>query len=215
MTCPATNPTHEPSASLQAPPPLDSAMSGCLPQSSSDPSLHAGGDRRLLAASKEILLQGCALLGELSPTLYAEKVPEVFNASIGAHYRHCLDHFASLLDGLETQRVDYDDRARDPQLEKNPELAQAMTLHLLRRLELLPPGSLASPVSVRSEVSYDDESAPVTRSTLGRELAYAIAHSIHHYALISVIARLLHIPLPSNFGIAPSTVTHLQTLAGH
>lgn len=215
MTCPATNPTHEPSVPLQTPPPLDSATAGCPPQSSGDPSLHADGDRQLLAASMEILLQGDALLGELSPTTYAEKVPEVFNASIGAHYRHCLDHFASLLDSLETQRVDYDDRARDPQLEKDPESAQAMTRQLLRRLELLPPGSLASAVSVRSEVSYDNADAPVTRSTLGRELVYAIAHSIHHYALISVIARLLKVPLPSNFGVAPSTVTHLQTVAGH
>ncbi|MEN9677601.1 MAG: hypothetical protein RIS76_3497 [Verrucomicrobiota bacterium] len=210
MKCPATDATNEASVpTLQVPPPLNSKPTGHPPAPLGD-----DGARRILAASMEILHQGVALLGGLSPEVYAAKVPEVFNASIGAHYRHCLDHVASLLDGFGTQRVDYDDRARDPQLEREPEFARAMTRQLLNRLELLPPGSLASPVSVRCEVSYGSGDAPVTQSTLGRELVYAIAHGIHHYALISVIARLLNVPLPPNFGVAPSTVTHLQTVAG-
>ena len=54
----------------------------------------------------------------------------------------------------------------------------------------------------------------MTGSTFGRELVYAIAHAIHHYALISVMARLLDVRLPPHFGIAPSTVAHEARMAG-
>ena len=39
-------------------------------------------------------------------------------------------------------------------------------------------------------------------------MVYSIAHAIHHYALISVMARLMEVKLPMNFGVAPSTVAH-------
>ena len=161
----------------------------------------------------DILHQGDGLLEALSPEVYAARVPVAFNASIGGHYRHCLDHFASLLDGMGCARVDYDHRGRDPRLEREPEIARSVTRQLLRRLEGLSPGALDAPVSTRCEVSYTHGDAPVTQSTLGRELVYAIAHGIHHYALIAVIARLLNAALPAHFGVAPSTVAHGQTLA--
>jgi uncharacterized damage-inducible protein DinB len=154
------------------------------------------------------------LLGSLSPELYAAKVPVVFNASIGGHYRHCLDHFTSLLDGIGERAVDYDHRARDPRLERDPKLARDITRQLQQRLESLEPAALATPVAARCEVSYEHGDSPVTQSSLGRELVYAIAHGIHHYALISVMARLLNATLPPNFGVAPSTVAY-QHAAPH
>ena len=39
-------------------------------------------------------------------------------------------------------------------------------------------------------------------------MVYAIAHAIHHYALISVMSRLMDANLPEHFGVAPSTVAH-------
>ena len=48
----------------------------------------------------------------------------------------------------------------------------------------------------------------MTGSTFGRELVYAIAHAIHHYALISIMAGLMGAKLPKHFGVAPSTVAH-------
>ena len=63
------------------------------------------------------------------------------------------------------------------------------------------------------EVSYEPGNSPVTQSSLGRELVYAIAHGIHHYALISVMARLLNAELPPHFGVAPSTVAHQRNVA--
>ena len=169
--------------------------------------------RRILAAAVGLLRQGEDLLSTLGPDRYAQKVRVAFNGSIGGHYRHCLDHFASLLAGLEGGLVDYDHRERDVRLEADPERAREVTRNVRERLEALEPEQLHTPVWSRCEVSYVAGASPLTRSTLGRELVYVIAHGIHHYALIAVMAQVLEIPLPAQFGVAPSTLEHQRSVA--
>ena len=53
----------------------------------------------LIRSLKEILDQGTSLLDCLSDETYKAKTPLSSGASIGAHYRHCLDHFSALLAG--------------------------------------------------------------------------------------------------------------------
>jgi uncharacterized damage-inducible protein DinB len=164
--------------------------------------------RRILDAAIAILAQGEDLLRALPAETYAQRVPLAFNASIGGHYRHCLDHFTSLLRGLDADEVDYDHRERDARIESQPAFALALTCRMRAELEQIPPGALDAAVKARCEVSYAHGDSPVTGSTFGRELVYAIAHAIHHYALISVMARLMDAALPEHFGVAPSTVAH-------
>ncbi len=171
---------------------------------------HIADARRILDAALAILAQGEDLLHALSAESYTRRVPLAFNASIGGHYRHCLDHFSSLLRGLDADEVDYDHRERDLLIESQPDYALAITRHIRGQLEQLPPGTLRAPVRARCEVSYAHGDSPVTGSTFGREMVYAIAHAIHHYALISVMARLMDANLPDYFGVAPSTVAHLK-----
>lgn len=165
--------------------------------------------RRILKAAVAILVQGEHLLRALSAETYRRRIPLAFNASIGGHYRHCLDHFSSLLRGLDANTVDYDHRERDARIESQPDIALALTEQMRAELEGIPPGALEAPVRARCEVSYAHGDSPVTGSTLGREMVYAIAHAIHHYALISVMARMMDAKLPEYFGVAPSTVAHL------
>ncbi|HEY6168121.1 MAG TPA: hypothetical protein VI454_08785 [Verrucomicrobiae bacterium] len=164
--------------------------------------------RRVLAAAVAILEQGEDLLGALSASQYTARVPAVFNACVGGHYRHCLDHFASLLRGVGRDFVDYDHRDRDVRIESEPHYALHVTRDLRTRLNILSESALAAPVTTRCEVSYEHGDSPSTRSSFARELAYCIAHAIHHYALISVMARLMEVKLPKHFGVAPSTVAH-------
>lgn len=168
---------------------------------------------RILSAAVGLLRQGEDLLSTLGPDRYAQKVRVAFNGSIGGHYRHCLDHFASLLAGLEGGLVDYDQRERDPWLEVDPIRACEVTQKLRGQLEVLDPEQLRTPVWSRCEVSYIAGDSPLTRSTVGRELVYVIAHGIHHYALIAVMAQVLEIPLPTQFGVAPSTLEHQRSRA--
>ena len=171
-----------------------------------------GHAERILNAAVEILTQGEDLLRALSAESFTRKVPVVFNASIGGHYRHCLDHFTSLLLALDADEVDYDHRKRDSRIEAQPDFALNLTVEIRRTLEQLTPDTLCAEVKARCEVSYAHGNSPVTRSTLARELVYCIAHAIHHYALISVMARLMDVRLPEHFGVAPSTVTHAKKL---
>ncbi len=166
---------------------------------------------RVLHAAIELLTQGESLLNSLDPEKYGGRVPVVFNASIGGHYRHCLDHFFCLFNGYSRGVIDYDHRERDCRLEQDPGHALEATRQVLAGLHAMEPARLDQPVITRCEVSYEPGDPPVTVSSLGRELVYAIAHGIHHYAMISVIARLQNIDLPAHFGVAPSTVAHHQT----
>lgn len=168
----------------------------------------ADDSRRIVGAAVSILSQGEDLLRALSSENYARRVPLAFNASIGGHYRHCLDHFTSFLRGLDADEVDYDHRERDPRIESQPDFALARTQQIRAQLERLPLGALDAPARARCEVSYAHGDSPVTGSTFGREMVYAIAHAIHHYALISVMARLMDVTLPEHFGVAPSTMAH-------
>jgi hypothetical protein len=167
---------------------------------------------RLVTAVTELLEQGENLLLQLDAETYRQPVALAFNASMGGHYRHFLDHFSSLLRGLEAGFIDYDNRDRDPRLEQSPQLARELTRALRHRLGQLTADQLAQPVLVRCQIGYGGDS-PATLSTLGRELVYAAAHGIHHFALIAVIGRFLNAQLPANFGLAPATLAHQQALA--
>ena len=54
----------------------------------------------LIEAVIETLRQGERLLAEVSDETYTRKVRVAFDASIGGHYRHCLDHLARCLRAL-------------------------------------------------------------------------------------------------------------------
>lgn len=181
------------------------------------PSVEPGPDRdagRILAAVDAILGQGEELLSGLDSMTYGRPVPLAFHASIGGHYRHCLDHFVSLLRGWGGTRVDYDDRKREEAWETRPQTALEVTRRLRRRLAMVPTAALGAAVEARCEVSYVPGVSPVTGSTLGREMVYAIAHAVHHYALIAVMAGLLGVRVPERFGVAPSTVAHRSKQEG-
>lgn len=162
----------------------------------------------LLDSAREVLAQGSALLLALDDVAYATKLPAAFNASIGGHMRHSLDHFRSLLDGLDAGEIDYDARTRDPRIENIRVVALVATREELRAFEMLDVAVLDRPVRVRAKVSCTAEESPVAASTVGREIMFCVAHAVHHYALIGVMAGMLDVALPEGFGVAPSTLKH-------
>jgi uncharacterized damage-inducible protein DinB len=162
----------------------------------------------LLDAVAEILRQGELLLQALDDEKYSRSLPSAFNSAVGGHYRHCLDHFQSLLDGLDSDEVNYDHRRRDKRIENDRGFALSETRRIGEAFRSISAGFLACPIRVRSQVSYTVEDAPVMGSTVGREVIYAVAHAIHHYALIAVMCGLLGVPVPAGFGVAPSTIKY-------
>jgi hypothetical protein len=162
----------------------------------------------LIASAVQILHQGEQLLNAIDDDGYTRRLSAVFSSTVGGHYRHCLDHFQCLLEGIPQGEVNYDHRRRDARLEHHREFALAETRRLRQACENIPPLALELPINVLSKVSYAGESSPLSASSVGRELMYAVAHAIHHYALLAVMCGLLGVRLPFGFGIAPSTLQY-------
>jgi hypothetical protein len=143
---------------------------------------------------REVLSQGEALLSALDDAAYTTRVPAAFNASVGGHYRHCLDHFRSVFDGLDAAEINYDDRKRDPGIEAIREVALTHTRQLLHASEGLGDWVLDYPIHARSKVSCAADESPAALSTVAREIRFC----------------MLNAPVPEGFGVAPSTIKHRQ-----
>src|SRR6266704_4979374 len=167
----------------------------------------------LIESVIETLLQGETLLTEIGDETYTRKVSIAFNASIGGNYRHCLDHFRSLLDSANEGDLNYDHRERDTLIEKDRFAALNATHELIEGYERLDPAFLMRPLAVTSKTSYATAGSQVSPSTVGREIMYSVAHAVHHYALIGVMGGIMGLPMPAGFGVAPSTLKH-QAEAG-
>lgn len=162
----------------------------------------------LIDSAVDILRQGETLLQMLDDENYTRRLPAVFASAIGGHYRHCLDHFQCLLDGVADGEVNYDHRRRDTRVENDREFALEETRRLREVCVRIPLAALDLPISVSTKVSYEGEAPSVCASSYGRELMYGVAHAIHHYALLAVMCGLLGVRVPFGFGIAPSTLQH-------
>ena len=165
-------------------------------------------DRELIQSVVETLLQGETLLAEISDETYTRKVPVAFNASIGGHYRHCLDHFRTLLDAATAGDLNYDHRERGTLVENDRFAALNATRALRKDYEQLDPIFLSRSLAVTCKTSYSTSGSQVSPSTIGREIMYSVAHAVHHYALIGVMGGIMGLKLPPGFGVAPSTLKH-------
>lgn len=165
--------------------------------------------RVLIEAVIETLNQGEALLTEIDDEAYVRKLPTAFNASIGGHYRHCLDHFRSLLDGATAaENLNYDHRERGTLVENDRFAALNATRALRQGYEQLESACLDRQLNVTCKTSYATNSSQVSSSTIGRELMYVVAHAVHHYALIGIMGGWMGFMMPPGFGVAPSTLKH-------
>ncbi|MEY4489338.1 MAG: hypothetical protein RIQ79_1846 [Verrucomicrobiota bacterium] len=169
------------------------------------------------AARANILLlqQADELLIALGSERYASRVPACFNASPGGHLRHITDHYLGLLDGLTCGAVDYEHRARDLRVEREVGHAQTLVRSLIARLEEIEQADRDIALRVRAEATDEEgdrEPGPLawSDSSLLRELEFMLSHTVHHYALVAVMCRLLGHEPAAEFGMAPSTIRFLR-----
>ncbi|MDX2116542.1 MAG: DinB family protein [Planctomycetota bacterium] len=160
-----------------------------------------------LAAARATLDQCARFLDGLRPDAYATPSEVIKGSTIGQHVRHTLDHFAAALTAPVGGVIDYDHRERDTPVERAAGAALSLVADLTGRLLDLDEHHLDRPVRVRLMLSGEGDAAEHT-STLGRELAFAMHHAMHHHAMIAAIAREKGVNPPSDFGKAPSTIHH-------
>lgn len=122
--------------------------------------------------------------------------------SIGAHFRHNVDFVNNFLRGIESGKIDYNNRERDLRIETDREYARERTTEVIEKLSNLSNETLASSILVRSEV---DENA-FHPSSVARELEFLHSHTIHHYAIVAEKLRSAAVDVDFEFGVAPSTL---------
>lgn len=166
----------------------------------------------LVGAAQEVLLQGLGLLFELSDRTYSHVAGAPFNASVGQHYRHVLEHFQSLVRGLRAAEINYDARERNLRLQSEVTYASIATCDILRALKQYTDETLTRQCKVINSVGYSAPQPSCMESNISRELAYCVGHAVHHYAVLRLICHEIGVTVPAEFGVAPSTVKHLASL---
>ena len=157
------------------------------------------------------LIDGCMTCVNQCNELLRGMPEEVFASSgdgassIGAHVRHIVDRYQCFFNGLDSGCIDYDDRKRGTAAETDVNVAVHSLAGTRGRLDRFDADAYAAEISVRELVHYHGEPA-TTASTLERELMGLITHSIHHLAIIAMIARSCSFPVQKNLGKAPSTI---------
>ncbi len=160
-----------------------------------------------LAGNLALLHQGLSLLQRIGAESYRTALPD--RSSVGAQYRHLLDHYRALVDGVPAGLVDYDARRRSLEVETDHRAAATDTRDLIDRMATLAHVALETPLAVVASPTAAHAGEPQP-SSLGRELLFLVSHTVHHYAIIRL---LLDNPeaVDQAFGVAPSTLAWERT----
>lgn len=154
----------------------------------------------------------CTLLDDLGGVLmqvgtdqYRARPATGVSGSVGAHVRHVLDHVAALVEASSAGELCYDERQRGTRIEVDPAAALSQIYGLQLGLERMAARHQDQHVRVRSQIDRRGRCI-ASWSTLGRELAFVISHTIHHQAIIALLlAEGASVAVPERFGYAPST----------
>lgn len=128
------------------------------------------------------------------------------SGSIGGHVRHCLDHVEALERAIGRDLCCYDERVRGTAVEDDPMLACARLAASRLRLRALDPALLRQPLALSARLTGDGLKVQAPTS-VAREVAFVISHTVHHAALIAVLLEDMGQARPDRFGLAPSTPT--------
>jgi uncharacterized damage-inducible protein DinB len=157
------------------------------------------------SALADVLGQVAQVVRALPDEAYAAPGPRGVSGSVGAHVRHCLDHVMALEQALVSRRVDYDARQRGGDIETSRRAGLRALDAARARLAALDDRWLSALVLVESQIAPGGRRVEA-QSTIGRELAFVISHTIHHSATLNVLLHQQDAhPAPAGFGYAPST----------
>jgi len=133
-------------------------------------------------------------------------------AGIGKHVRHIVDHFLVFRDGLASGCIDYNQRNRESEMERNIFIACNALDDLKNWIALTDQLDEDRPITIISEVSCEKIVNVKINSFVMRELHYVAYHSIHHLAYCTLLAQQHDITLDPSIGIAPGTATYLRAV---
>jgi len=166
--------------------------------------------RIVIQGNIEGLDQGIALLESMTNEQYCMGAKPYVASSIGEHLRHILDLYYSVQGAIDSNVVDYDVRRRGALIESCRKTGLDELFTIKAWLISLHYSDANKSVMVSTEVSVISTMIAEVKSTLLRELVFVSAHAIHHYALMTVSAKLCDFQAPKDMGVAPATLTSIR-----
>lgn len=131
--------------------------------------------------------------------------------AVGPHLRHCVDHFRLLLAGAASGEVEYDARAREERLERDPGAMRHALRAIGDTLADLSEDDLGRALKVTQSAAPGRAPAAFP-SRLDRELVFLSSHTIHHIAIMVLAARAVGVEIPASYAVAFSTEAHRDAL---
>jgi len=157
-----------------------------------------------------ILQQAKTYLANVSEQQYTQVLSPTFMSSAGAHMRHILDHYYSVINGFTEGLIDYDKRSRGGVLESCPKSAIQSIEEISDYLSGLTESQLQQSIKLSTEISVKDKKVAIVDTTLAREVIFVGSHAVHHLATIKLIAQVQGVGVEGDLGIAPATATFLR-----
>jgi hypothetical protein len=155
-----------------------------------------------------LLRQGTALIERLEGGIYAG-LGDPPGRGIGAHLRHVLDHYQAFLAGFQGDVIDYDARQRGGAVESDRQEGLRRMAEVEGGLERIEAADRDRLVRVREDAADDSGLEDSSASSVRRELQFLQSHTVHHWAIVSLLLAKRGIAVPENFGLAPSTLRYL------
>ncbi|MBL7874421.1 MAG: hypothetical protein JNL53_02080 [Cyclobacteriaceae bacterium] len=163
--------------------------------------------KQLLEAASTILTQLTNVVSTIKEEDFYKPSVALSNSTIGQHLRHTLEFFICLEQGYELGVVNYDKRIHNKAMENDKHIA----LHTLYQIkEFVTANQVDKPLSLEVGYKPDSEETIAITTNYLRELTYNIEHAVHHMAIMKIGIREVaeYIPLPSDFGVAVSTLRY-------
>jgi uncharacterized damage-inducible protein DinB len=105
---------------------------------------------------------------------------------------------------MATGAICYDHRQRNSDVEQDPQLARTQLRRAAACFGAMDDRLLDRPLTLVARLHADGRSVR-TASTVAREVAFVISHTVHHNAVIAVLLETSGRQVPARFGLAPTT----------
>lgn len=148
----------------------------------------------------------------LSDEYYIHKSIFLSQSTIGQHVRHIIEFYQNVIDKKMLKKINYDNRIRNILIETNREYAISIIEEMVKKLTL---EDQDYSLILEGNFCSKGKNLIQIQSSLFRELAYCLEHSIHHQALIKIALMELNKEdiISDSFGLAPATIRHKKLIS--
>jgi hypothetical protein len=164
--------------------------------------------KHLIESANHTLEQLNVFLYQIDEKEYVQKLPILFDSTVGMHVRHVIEFYQCLAKGVIIGKMDYDARERSLLQETNINYAIACIKNVLIDLTMIKENK---DIKLLTEQNQHDQRLTIL-TNVAREISYVIEHTIHHLAIIKMgcVVAFPHIQFDKDFGVAYSTIKYRE-----